>query len=233
MLAIGALTLSSCLKGGEPTEIQVAKLAFLNASPESEGFDVGLDQRLVNSVSSENNAFAYGDTLGYFNAFPGQRWVRIFEPEAAAGEQPLAQGVINLTPGQAYTVYVTGHGELGLVASNDDLGAPATGKAKIRFINLSPDAPSLDFGIRGEEALIGSDKAFEKYSDFVEVDAGEAYTFDIAAHESGDLAHSFSLTLDEGGIYTIWAKGLFSDVPEAAFGHGVMAYQTPPPSTEE
>lgn len=234
LLGIGMLTLGSCLKGSEPTEIQVAKLAFLNASPASEGFDMGLDQRLVNGISPDNPDFAYGDTLGYFNAFPGQRWVRVFE-NAHAGAQPLARGAINLAPGEAYTVYVVGYDELGLIATSDDLSEPESGKAKIRFINLSPDAPSLDFGIRGAQTLIGSDKEFKKYSGFVEVDAGEAYTFDISLHEGGDFVHSFGLELGDGGIYTVWAKGMLEDDgdPSLAFGHGLMTYRTPPPTTEE
>lgn len=233
-MVASVLTLSSCLKGGDATEIQVARLAFLNASPGSEGLDVGLDQRLVNGISPDNPDFAYGDTLGYFNAFPGQRWVRVFEPEAAAGVQPLAQGTINLAPGEAYTVYVVGHEELSLMATSDDLRAPESGKAKIRFVNLSPDAPALDFGIRGSESLLSSDKEFMKYSGFVAVDAGAARTFDITVHEGGELAHSFTLTLADGGIYTVWAKGLYEDdsQPGLAFGHGLMEYSTPP-ATED
>lgn len=233
LMAIGAFTLSSCLKGGEPTEIHVARVAFLNAIPSSEGVDVALDNNLVNNSYSDNPDFAYGDTLAYVNAFPGQRWVRVFDPERGFYEAPLAQATINLTPGEAYTIYVVGHDEIGLVASADKLGEPESGNAKIRFINLSPDAPSLDFGIRGADGLIGNDKEFKEYSDFVEIDAGEAHTFDITLHGSDDLTHSFSLSLEEGGMYTIWAKGLFSDAPEATFGHGVMQYRTPPPSTEE
>jgi|SRR5690606_22626393 len=234
LLALGTLTLSSCLKGSEPTEIQVAKLAFLNASPASEGFDMGLDQRLVNSISPDNPDFAYGDTLGYFNAFPGQRWVRVFE-DAQAAAQPLAQGTINLAPGQAYTVYVVGYEELELIATSDDLSAPESGKAKIRFVNLSPDAPSLGLGIRGVQTLIASDKEYKKYSDFVEVDADETHTFDITLHEGGDVVHSFALELEDGGVYTVWAKGLRDDEGDEglAFGHGLMTYRTPPPTVEE
>lgn len=233
LLAVAAFTLSSCLKGGEPAEIRVARAAFLNAVPASEGVDIGLDQNQVNNSNAENSDFAYGDTLGYVNAFPGQRWVRVFDPERDIYDAPLTEGTINFIPGEAYTIYVVGYDELGLVATADNLSEPASGKAKIRFINLSPDAPSLSFGRSGEEPLIASDKEFKKYSDFTEIDAGETHTFGITTHQGGDLVHSFSLNLEEGGIYTIWAKGLYNDnLPNTDFGHGVMEYSTPPASRE-
>src|SRR5690606_35422379 len=205
-----------------------------NASPAAEGFDMGLDQRLVNSISPDNPDFAYGDTLGYFNAFPGQRWVRVFE-DAQAAAQPLAQGTINLAPGQAYTVYVVGYEELELIATSDDLSAPESGKAKIRFVNLSPDAPSLGLGIRGVQTLIASDKEYKKYSDFVEVDADETHTFDITLHEGGDVVHSVALVPAAGRVSAARPKGLgdYEAHQGLAFGHGSMTYRTPPQNIEE
>lgn len=233
VLSVVAFTFSACLKDNDPVEIRVARVAFLNAVPESDGVDIGLDQNQVNNPWSNNPDFAYGDTLGYVNAFPGQRWVRVFASERDPYEQPLIDGTINLTPGESYTIYVVGHEELGLVATTDNLSTPASGKAKVRFVNLSPDAPSLSLGINGEGTNISSDKDFKEYSDFVEVDAGETFDFEITLHASGEIAHSFSMGLHEGGFYTIWAKGLFDNsLPNAPFEHGVMDYRTAP-ITEE
>jgi hypothetical protein len=43
-----------------------------------------------------------------------------------------------------------------LILVYDDLAAPATGKAKVRFANFSPDAPNLNFGPAGGAAIFAN-----------------------------------------------------------------------------
>src|SRR5690606_8792563 len=45
---------------------------------------------------------------------------------------------------------------LELLAYEDVLVAPATGKASLRFIQLSPDAPNLTVAIEGIETSVGT-----------------------------------------------------------------------------
>ena len=46
----------------------------------------------------------------------------------------------------------------------DDLSAPATDKAYIRFINLSPDAPALDLAKTSATTMLITNKAFKNAS---------------------------------------------------------------------
>ncbi len=223
-IAMSLITLNACLKDSEGVN-QVSAVRALNAVPGSTGLDIGLDQNQINERLL-GEEFAYGDTLPYKNAWPGRRLVRIFDPIRNAATPPLVQGTVDFVPGRFYSLYVAGSKNIQLMATEDDLSAPGEGKAKIRFIHLSPDAPSLDFGIEGADALLASDKAFMTVVGFSTIDAGETYTFNIIAHDSGDVLHAFEFTPENDMIYTVWAKGLVENTtkPALGFGHGIITH---------
>ncbi|MDN3584905.1 DUF4397 domain-containing protein [Mucilaginibacter flavus] len=112
-----------------------------------------------------------------------------------------------------------------LILFYDDLSAPAAGKAKIRFVNLAPGTPNVDFGIVGQTALFtgtaygraggsvlsGTGLNTWSIGPFVSVDAG---TFNFSVTQSSD--HSVlsiqnnklsNVTLAAGKIYTIYING--------------------------
>ncbi|SFB94765.1 protein of unknown function [Parapedobacter composti] len=227
--ALSMVMFSACLKDSGNEGYPVAAVRALNAVPGSELLDIGLDQNKLNfdQVSWRAEDFAYGDTLPYKNAWPGNRLVRVFEAGSPQGTQPLARQTVTFTPGRFYSLYVVGQDDdMEILSIEDDLTAPGQGKAKLRFIHLSPDAPSLDFGVHGADTLIASDKSFKEIEAFSLIDAGEIYTFDIIGHSSGDVLHSFDFEPKNGMIYTIWAKGLTADGadPAVAFGHGILTH---------
>ncbi|MGK6351874.1 DUF4397 domain-containing protein [Parapedobacter sp. DT-150] len=227
-LAMGMATLSSCLKDNENSGYQVSAVRALNAVPGSSSLDIGLDENKLNfdNTTGQDEDFAYEDTLVYKNAWPGNRLVRVFDPEDYPNAQPLAQGTVTFTPGKFYSLYVVGYEDMEIIATEDDLSEPGEGKAKIRFMNLSPDAPALDFGIEGADTLIASDKAFKEAEDFSSIDADETYTFNIIDHDSGEVVHTFEFAVGNDMIYTIWAKGLLDHTGDAAldFGHGIITH---------
>lgn len=230
VVAIGAgmMTLSGCLKDDDNAGYQISAVRALNAVPGSESLDIGLDENKLNfdNVTGESEEFAYTDTLPYKNAWPGNRLVRVLDPADYPNAKPLAQGTVNFIPGQFYSLYIVGYEKVELVVTTDDLSAPSEGKAKIRFIHLSPDAPSLDFGVEGADTLIASDKAFKEAAGFATIDVGETYTFNVIEHSSGDVLHTFEFAPERDMIYTIWIKGLLENTGDAAldFGHGVVAH---------
>ncbi|MFC3198699.1 DUF4397 domain-containing protein [Parapedobacter deserti] len=226
-LVLSVATFSACLKDEAEVD-QISAVRALNAVPGSGQFDIGLDQNQLNfdrhAMKAED--FAYGDTLPYKNAWPGNRWVRVFETGSGASTQPVVQGTVQFLPGRFYSLYVVGHEELEVMITEDDLSAPEEGKAKIRFVHLSPDAPALDFGIAGEEAFIASNKAFKGVEDFSSIDAGETYRFNILEHRNGNVIHTFEFAPSKGMIYTIWAKGLIDHDGDTAldFGHDIIVH---------
>lgn len=221
-------TLSGCLKDDEQGSYQISAVRALNAVPGSASLDIGLNQNKLNydNATRQDEDFAFGDTLAYKNAWPGNRWVTVFDPADYPNAQPLAQRTVNFIPGRFYSLYVVGYEEIELMATMDDLSAPEAGKAKIRFIHLSPDAPSLDFGVQGADTLIANDKAFKEVEEFSQIEAEETYTFYIGEHSSGNVVHTFEFTPKTNMIYTIWVKGLFESTGDESLdlGHGIIVH---------
>jgi hypothetical protein len=112
-----------------------------------------------------------------------------------------------------------------LILFYDDLTAPAQGKAKIRFVNLAPGTPAVDFGIKGQAALftntvygraggsVLSGTGLNSWSigPFVTIDAG---TVDFSVSQASDhtdvsiLDNKLTqISLTSGKIYTIYING--------------------------
>ncbi len=227
--AVGLATLSGCLKDDNGV-YQVSAVRALNAVPGSDQLDVGLNESWLNYEVNTGAVedFAYRDTLPYKQAWPGIRAVRVFERGNITNKGLLAQENVQFVPGQFYSLYVVGfEDDVELMLTEDNLSEPAAGKAKIRFINLSPDAPALDFSIDGAESLIAEDIDFKEVKDFSEVDGGETYTFKIIEHSSGDVMHSFEFKPESGRIYTVWVRGLFENEEkntELDLGHDIIVH---------
>lgn len=222
-------TLSGCLKGDNQV-YQVSAVRALNAVPGSVQLDMFLDQKKFNfdNVAWEDEAFAYADTLPYKNAWPNSRLVSIVDPEDYPNAEPIVQKTINFIPGKFYSVYVVGYDEMELLATEDDLSEPEAGKAKVRFIHLSPDAPALDIEIQAGtgDPMRVDDNAFKEHSDFIAIEGGVACTINFIDHGNQDVLHTFGFSPEAGMIYTVWAKGLLGNTADTAldFGHGVIIH---------
>jgi hypothetical protein len=226
--AIGIVLLSGCLKDDDYEGYQVSAVRALNAVPGSESLDIGLDQNQLNfdNYTGLVEAFAYGDTLVYKNAWPGNRLVRVFEEARSWSGPPLAKKNVTFLPGKFYSLYVAGkEDDIDVIYTEDDLTAPDEGQAKLRFIHLSPDAPSLDMGIEGMDTLLATDKAFAEVSEFVSIPT-QLHAFRVMRHGSDEMLHRFEFEPKNGMIYTIWAKGLLENGTDEtkAFGHGVITH---------
>jgi LPXTG-motif cell wall-anchored protein len=142
--------------------------------------------------------------------------------------QPAASAVIDaratVEAGKAYTVAATGKvAEIKPTILADNLSAPAAGKAHVRVVHASPDAPAVDIKVKGGAALIPN-LAFPKDSGYMPVDAG---SYDLTVNVAGTDTVALDLAgtrLEAGKIYDIFAVGLL--------GNNTLAVQvtTPPPA---
>lgn len=219
-----AVVFSSCLKDDTGGPSQISATTAVNAVPGSEGFDIALDNNLLNDPYL-GEEFVYTDVLPYKNAYPGSRLVRVFDPQGTPDTPPLVYETVNFVAGSFYSLYVVGYDELEIMVTEDDLSDPGEGNAKIRFIQLSPDAPALDIMDAGGDATLASNMEFKDVVDFTTLEAGEAYTFNVMENGGTDVVHTFDLTPESNRIYTVWIKGLFESEGDEtlAFGHEVIA----------
>ena len=218
-----AITFGGCLKDDNGPS-QIASTAAIIAVPGSEGLDIALDNNLLNDPYW-GEQFGYVDVLPYKNAYPGSRLVRVFDPEGAPDDGPLAYETVNFVAGNFYSLYVVGDDRLEIMVTEDDLSEPGDGHAKIRFMQLSPDAPELDIAEPDRDTILAANMKFKDVTDFIKFDADEPHTFNITAHDGGKLADTISITPKNNSIYTIWLKGLFTTEDEQkAFGHALIKF---------
>jgi len=121
-----------------------------------------------------------------------------------------------------------------LILFYDDLKAPATGKAKLRFINLSPGAGTLNvvqngktlfnqvaYGRAANSALTGEALSAWSLGPFETVDAGTLNVDYLDAATAAKVGTA-SLQLEAGKIYTVFTRGLPNAKP--SFGTSVIEH---------
>jgi hypothetical protein len=207
------LTIVSCKKDKDEPAPPVSGLSFVNASPDAPSVNLYVDQNKVN-----NDLFSYGDHLDYLNARSGNREVFAYE-----GSEKKVSGEITMEEGKMYSLFLTGKwDDAEFVLLEDTLKQPETGKAHIRFLNMSSDAPALDLGLTDGSTLI-SEKEYKKNSGFIEVEGDTKYNFVIRNHAATqDTVGLTAMTLEAGHIYTIWANGLKAGTGATSLGGEII-----------
>ena len=212
--ALFALTiiLSACKKDWNDDPIEAAGIGFVHASPGTGALDFILDNQKIGN-------FTYNNDRGYYAAYPGTRLVGVSKKDSL---KYLTNGTATLRGGSFYSVFVVDTlKSTKLLLIEDDLKAPETEKAKVRFINLSPGSAPLDLAVEGNATALFTAKAFKEYTPFTAISPSESYTFQLK--EGGAVKASLpAVKIEKGKIYTIWAKGLKSTTDSTAFGLSVM-----------
>ena len=114
----------------------------------------------------------------------------------------LCGGGYLFNTGEHYTLYAGGLNTAPtFVVTNDDLTPPATGNARVRFINLSSDVAAEDFTVGTQSLVTGL--ANGSSSSFYDVTAG---TQTVKGSGTGSTV-SASMKLDAGQIYTVLLTG--------------------------
>ncbi|REA61538.1 hypothetical protein DSL64_11235 [Dyadobacter luteus] len=122
-----------------------------------------------------------------------------------------------------------------LILFYDDLKAPDAGKAKLRFVNLSPGAGTLNvlkdktplftnvaYGRAANSSLSGETLSAWSLGPFQSVDPG-SYPLNFTNATNGNTTGSTStITLEAGKIYTVFTNGLLQGTPE--FGVKVIEH---------
>ena len=176
-----------------------AYVSIYQASPDSPGLNIILDQKVIN-----NGNFDYTDHTGYLRFFAGSRTLQI---GPAGANNVVADTTMKFEDGKAYSVFVVNtYNKVDLLVLSDDVDAPAAGKAKVRFLNLSPDAPDVDLQVVDAATPVATGVSFKEPTGFSDIDASK-YQFQVKA-SSGDVLLSLpNVVLLDGWSYTIIVRG--------------------------
>lgn len=196
-----ALSLTSCINDDDSsyyTPVQSGAYGYVvNASPASGDLYFFADTNQLNS-----DALNYGGSMGYFRFYTGER---TFSVKNSSGTT-LSTTSLALADQDYFALFaVNTYDNIELVAYRDSLVSPAQGNARVRFINLSPNAPALDVATTTSTLATGLD--FKEASDFIDVPAG---SYDLTFKNTATGATIYTQAAEpftSGNIYTIFVKG--------------------------
>jgi len=196
--------------GGDEAMVKV-----VHASPDAPGVDLFVDDAKVNG-----EPLTFPNNTGYLGVPAGDRKIDV---KAAGTETAVISATLTLDAGKIYSVYaINGLDDIEPLVTEDDLTAPASGKAHVRFLHLSPDAPAVDIRVTDGPTLWQNRTFKDDGATFAPVDAG---TYDLEVVLAGTDTVVLDLpgiALSDGAIYTVFAKGFVADL-----GAEIIVNRTP------
>ncbi len=197
------LQFSSCLKDNNNyvPPPATALLMVIQGSPDAPEEALFLDNNRVN-----NPPFEYGDNVvGYFNAYTGERNVILNDYNSGTR---IASDTMRLNSNVAYSLFLANtYTKPDFILLTDSIAQPATGKATIRLVNVSPNAGSVDLSANSTTIVTG--KGYKGSSAFITVTGGTNYNFSILKNGTTTVLATLStIPIRAGSVYTIWLHGL-------------------------
>jgi len=212
ILAVSIFTLSSC---EDDEKITYANVLVTHASPDAPGVDL-----LIDDVKVNTQPLTYPNNTGYLDAETGTRNIKV---NVAGTSTTVINGDLDLEVDKYYSVFAVDQvSEITALVLVDDLTMPAAGKAHVRFVHLSPDAPAVDVAVASSGAVVFSDIAFKESTVFTPLDAG-TYNLDVRVAGTSTVALVLDpITLQAGKIYTVFAKGFLAGTEAQALGAEII-----------
>jgi hypothetical protein len=199
-----AISISSCEKN-DVDEGGSVNLKVVNASPNS----TGMSFILANTVLV-SGGLDFTESSDYINTNAGSRMVAQFRTEGSSAN--FASGELWIFRDLTYTVYLAGEGSNARVKFyQDNLSAPASGKARVKFLDFSNGIPANINIKNGAGNNLVTNLIRDIPSSYQDIDSGAlslqiydtALKTSVGTFEAGTLA--------AGKIYTIYITGSSSD----------------------
>jgi len=216
IILIASITLfTSCNEDESNDDKSYAKVLVTHASPNAPGVDLLIDNSKQNS-----SALNFPNNTGYLNVESGTRNIKV---NVTGTSTTVIEANLTLAKDNSYSVFaVDSVSKISAVVLADDLTAPAAGKAHVRFIHLSPNAPAVDVAVASSGAVVFGNKAFKEYTAFTPLDAG-TYNLDVRVAGTSTVALVLpAITLEAGKIYTVFAKGFLGGSGAQALGAEII-----------
>lgn len=176
------------------------RVRAVHASPDAPAVDVWVDG---------SKAFADAPFKGITSYAELSQGMHNFQIVPAGATAPVViEADLDLQNNTDYTIVALNElASIEPLVLVDNNALPEAGKAHVRFVHASPDAPAVDIAVAGGGPVLFGGVAFKGVGDYLPVDAG---TYDLEARISGTEAVALSLpgiTLQEGTVYTVYAMG--------------------------
>jgi hypothetical protein len=197
---------TSCLSTDDETpDYQPAgSVAFNNFSPGNDGLKF-----YSNGEAVHNGSLNYGQNFGFWRGEVG-----IHALTVNSGSTVLDTLNLTISPDRFYSVFaVNTPGNTELIGFEEQFIVPNTGKAAIRFFQLSPDAPTLKVSISGETANLGTYE-FKQASGYMEINEVLNKKMYLIDYNTNDTIFSKNMNFTNGRLYSVVAKGLVNSTSD-------------------
>jgi hypothetical protein len=180
-----------------------ATIRVIHGSPGAPDVDVLLDgQPLLEGI-------AYGEATDYVTITPEEHRLQVV-PAGQTADAAVVDETIDAAPGAAYILAVFGLlNEIGGAVYDVDLSEIEPGNARVRALNLSPDAGAADLLETGGDEWFGGTGLGET-SDYRIVAPG-TYSLDLRGEDDRILRTVADLEFEETHAYDVVAVGQIAD----------------------
>lgn len=194
-------------------KVPLARVITVHTSPNAPGVDLLVD----GTVAGTN--LTYPNNTPYLSAAAGMRNIKV---NVTGTTTTVINATLDLVGGTSYSVFASDSvSRIAPLVLTDDLATPAAGKAHVRFVHLSPNAPAVDVAVQGGAVVFGN-RAFKQFTAFAPLDAG---TYNLEVRLAGTTTVVLPLpniTLQAGKIYTVFAKGFVGGTGAQALGAQII-----------
>ncbi|MFC1785930.1 DUF4397 domain-containing protein [Candidatus Neomarinimicrobiota bacterium] len=182
----------------------MSKVKVTHASPDAPGVDLLIDGIVINT-----SALTFPNNTGYLGVAAGTRNIKV---NASGSTATVIEADLTLGANKSYSVFATDVlANITPVVIEDDLTTPALGKAHVRFLHLSPDAPAVNITLT-DGTVVFPNAAFQDYTSFTPLDAG-SYELQVRLAGTETVVLTLpTITVTDGMIYTVFAKGLVANL---------------------
>lgn len=196
LIALAVLTTAAPLTHAQTQN----RVRVMHASPDAPAVDIYVNRR---AALTNVPFFAYSDYL----SLPDGDYSIAITPTGKPESDALLRATLTLRGGYVGTIGAVNFlRNLEVILFEDNLNPVPPGKARVRVIHASPNAPAVDIKLAGTRTVVAANLPF-KNATVIEVDAG-TYRFDISpAGQTAVVYTTPELRFVNGWIYTLAATG--------------------------
>lgn len=219
MMVLSVVAVSCTADDDVDMDQEQARVMVVHASPDAPNVDV----RINNSVALTN--VAYPANSPYTAVAAGNANIKI---SPAGTTTYVIDATVPLSANTSYSVFaIDSVSKVKPAVVTDNLTAPASDKAHVRFFHFSPNAPAVDIAVADGPVLF-SNRTFNdqattaSLANFTPLDAG---TYNLEVRLAGTNTVVLPLppiTLAAGKIYTVFAKGFAGGDNTQALGAQII-----------
>jgi hypothetical protein len=189
-------------RGDEKPNIELAdaQILFIHASPGADKLTMAIDDE--EPVAAPQ---AYPGATTYQTLAAGEHTVEI---RSQTGNATVLSQTVSLKPGRRYSFVAANlPSQIEGLLYEDPVLQPLAGRARLRLLNVAPEAPTLDVQIPGDTAYLFSGVSFRAATGFSPLPA-QKVTFEIRSAQSGALLlTALDLDLQDGKSYSLYTRG--------------------------